>query len=126
VKLSWQVRNHALRATELDPEHDVPYHVLGRWHFEVASIGGLKRAMANLFFGKLPPASYEESIEFFKRAIEIKDLIHHRLELAKVYMKMDRIEEARATLEHALIMEGEKRLDDKFRSEAKDMLAQLN
>jgi tetratricopeptide (TPR) repeat protein len=125
VKLSWQVRDHALRATELDPDNDVPYHVLGRWTFEVASIGGLKRTMANLFFGKLPEATYEESIEYFKRAIEIHDLIHHRLELAKVYIKLGRVDEARATLEHALILEGEKRLDDRYKSEARKMLAQL-
>jgi tetratricopeptide (TPR) repeat protein len=126
VELSWKVRDHAQKSIELDPDNDVPYHVLARWNFVVASIGGLKRTMANLFFGKLPDASYEESIKNYQRAIEINDLIHHRLELAKVYIKLKRVDEARATLEHALILEGEKRLDDRYKSEARKMLAQLD
>ena len=125
IKLSWQVRDHALKAIELKPEHDEAYHVLARWHFEVASIGGLKRVLANLFFGKLPEASYEESMAYYRNAIERNDLIHHRLELVKVYLKTGMKDEAQAELEHILIMENERRLDAKFKEEAKRLLAEL-
>ena len=125
IRLSWRIRQHALRAIDLDSTHDVAYHVLARWHYEIASIGGLKRTLANLFFGDLPEASYEESVAYYKQAIERNDLIHHRLELVKVYVKMGEEQLAEEELEHLLIMENQKRLDPKFKDEAKLILAEL-
>jgi len=125
VRLSWQIREHALRAIELDPTSDIAYHVMARWHAEIASIGGLKRTMANLFFGDLPKASFEESIVYYQKAIALHDQVHHRLELAKVYLRMDEIDTAQQKLEYVLTMESEKRLDDKYKDEARLLLAHL-
>ncbi|MFQ5570870.1 MAG: hypothetical protein ACE5G0_14415 [Rhodothermales bacterium] len=125
VKLAWQIREHAERAITLNPDHDTAYHVLARWHHEVASIGGFRRTLAKLFIGSLPEASYEEAIEHYKHAIALVDLIHHRLELAKTYLKSKRQEEARVELEHILTMPNEKRLDYEFKDEARHLLEDL-
>jgi len=126
IRLAWSIREHALRAIELNPAEDTPYHILGRWHLEIASIGGLKRTMANLFYGDLPDASYEEAIYYLEQAIVKKDIIHHRLVRARAYIRSDQKELARAELRHILIMEDQLRLDEKFKDEAKLMLAELD
>ena len=125
VRLAWLIREHALKAIELDPKSDIAYHVMARWNAEIASIGGLKRTMANLFFGDLPEASYEESIAYYRRAIELHDQVHHRLELAKLYLRMDEYDTAQQKLEYVLTMSSEKRLDDKYKDEARLLLAHL-
>lgn len=125
IRLAWLIRDHALKAIQLDPESDIAYHVMARWHAEIASIGGLKRTMANLFFGDLPKASYEESIAYYRRAIELHDQVHHRLELAKVYLRMDELDMAQQKLEYVLTMSSERRLDDKYKDEARLLLANL-
>ena len=122
VKLIWQIRDHALRAIQLDPESDVAYHVMARWHAEIASIGGLKRTMANLLYGDLPEASFHESVAYYQRAIALHDQIHHRLELAKVYLRMDDNVEAQEELKDVLAMQSERRLDDQYKAEAKRLL----
>lgn len=125
VRLAWLIREHALKAIDLDPESDIAYHVMARWHAEIASIGGLKRTMANLFFGDLPEASFEESIAYYQKAIALHDQIHHRLELAKVYLRMDEYITAQQKLEDVLAMSSERRLDDKYKDEARLLLADL-
>ena len=122
VKLVWQIRDHALRAIRLDPESDIAYHVMARWHAEIASIGGLKRTMANLLYGDLPEASFQESVAYYQRAIALHDQIHHRLELAKVYLRMDDNVEAQEELKDVLAMQSERRLDDQYKAEARRLL----
>ena len=125
IKLSWLIREHALKAIELDPEGDIAYHIMARWHAEIASIGGLKRAMANLLFGELPKASYEESVRYFMQAIAIHDQIRHRFELAKVYLRMDEDILAQQKLEDILSMDSEMRLDEELKEQARLLLAHL-
>jgi tetratricopeptide (TPR) repeat protein len=126
IRLSWNIRQHAERAIQLNPEFDSGYHILGRWHYEVAGIGGFKRALAKVFLGDLPEASYEESIRLYRRAIEINDLIHHRFALVKALNASGREDEARRELERIISRPSEKRLDDKHKEEARRMLAELD
>ena len=41
---------HFEKAVALDPDYDWAHHVLGRWHYEVAELGGTKRLVVRLFF----------------------------------------------------------------------------
>ena len=36
IKNSYEVEKYALKAIELDPSYDGTYHVMGRWHYELA------------------------------------------------------------------------------------------
>ena len=89
VQLSVAVKEEAEKAIELDPQHDGALHVLARWHREVANLSGILKAFAKILYGGLPPASNEEAVEYFKRAIIIDpDHINHHLELARTYVNM--------------------------------------
>jgi len=86
VSLSKEVKFEAEKALELDPQNDIAHHVLARWHREVANLSGFLKMFAKILYGGLPPASNEEAIEHFKKAIEIApDYINHHLELGITY-----------------------------------------
>jgi tetratricopeptide (TPR) repeat protein len=90
VELSKDVKDHAEKAIELNPELDIPYHVLGRWHREVATLSGLLKMFAKVLYGGLPPASVEKSEELFKKAIDLNpDYINHHLELGMTYEELE-------------------------------------
>lgn len=90
IKLSKEVKKEAIKAVKLDPKNDLAYHILGRWHREVANLNRFLKIFAKTLYGGLPKASNEESVKYFKKAIEVKpELIIHHFELAKTYQKME-------------------------------------
>lgn len=100
VRLSKEVKQEALKALELDPNDDLAHHVLARWNREVANLSGLLKAFAKILYGGLPPASNEEAIKHFKKAIEINpEYINHHLELGITYQKMKKWQLAKEEFE---------------------------
>jgi Tfp pilus assembly protein PilF len=86
VDYSRQIKAEAEKAIALDPKFDLSYHMLGRWHCEVANMNLFMRAMVKIAYGGLPKASHELAIQNFKKAIELSpDRIIHHLQLAKMY-----------------------------------------
>ena len=84
---------------KLDPTNDGTYHVMGRWYFEVASLSWIERKMAEIIYTKPPVGSYEEAIFYFKKAIEIKnDEIRHYFWIAKTYIAMNQLDQAKQYL----------------------------
>ncbi|MDD8020560.1 MAG: hypothetical protein PHU81_05150 [Acidobacteriota bacterium] len=89
VDASKKIKAEMNRAIELDPDNDLAYHALGRWHRQMAEIGGAKRALGSLIYGSIPKGSYEESEKWLKKALELKpDYINHHLELGRTYVDM--------------------------------------
>lgn len=86
VDYSRQIKTEAEKAIALDPKFDLSYHMLGRWHCEVANMNIFMRAMVKIAYGGLPRASHEMAIQNFKKAIDLSPnrIIHH-LQLAKMY-----------------------------------------
>ena len=67
IAYSKLVKEHTERALSLDPSSDYGYHVLGAWHYELASLNPVLRTIVRLVYGALPPASYEEAARLFKK-----------------------------------------------------------
>lgn len=95
VKLEYSrlMRDQALKSIELDPTDDFAWHVMGRWHYGVANVNAVLKAMARIVYGGMPVASNEEAVRYFKKAAEIapQRIVHHS-ELARVYAAMGRKE----------------------------------
>ncbi len=110
---SREIKMHAERALALDPESDYAHHMLGRWHQELAGIGGATRALARLIYGRVPPASYEEAARHFEAARALRpDRLIHKIEHGRTLAKMGRKEEARKLIEVALNMPSRDKDDD--------------
>jgi tetratricopeptide (TPR) repeat protein len=90
VQLSKEVKREVDRALAIDPEDDVGWHVLGRWHRRLSSLSWIEKNFANIFLGGVPKeASMEKAVDCFKKAIQLNPShINHHLELAITYEKM--------------------------------------
>ena len=120
------IKDAADKAIKLDPQNDLAWHVLGRWHMVLAGVGGIKRALAPLFYGKLPDGSNEEAVACFQRAIEINpNRLRHYIELGQTYAQMGRTADARRLFAKGLAMPDVEKDDPEIKLRARETLAKL-
>ncbi len=124
VNMSKDVKEAFEQAIELDSEHAGAIHGLARWHREVANLSWVLKTAAKIIYGGLPPASNEEAVRLFERAIELEpDHINHHLELGKTWLEMKEKDRARAELEIAVSLPPTEPDDDRNLEEAEQLLA---
>jgi tetratricopeptide (TPR) repeat protein len=104
VRLSKEVKRNIEKAIVLDPQDDISYLVLSRWHYKVSGLGFFAQTFAKLVYGGLPEASLDKAESLLWHAINIQDRIAHRYNLAKVYKRMGRRKDAMAQLRLALLL----------------------
>jgi tetratricopeptide (TPR) repeat protein len=66
VETSRLIRQEAETAALLDPKNNYAWHVLGRWNYELANFNPFLKALAQAIYGKLPDASNEKAVEYFR------------------------------------------------------------
>jgi tetratricopeptide (TPR) repeat protein len=126
INMSKAIKAEADTAVMLNPRADLAYHVLGRWHQNLANLSGFLKFFAKLLYGGVPPGSNEESVAMFKKAIEIDpNHIEHYLELARTYQFMGKKDLMREPLEKVLSLPDKDEDDPLFKKEAQVMLAKL-
>ena len=104
VKISNKVKENIERAIALNPDDDISYLVLSRWHYKNSSLGGIARAFAKVLYGGLPEASLDEAERLLLHAIKLRDRIAHHYYLAKVYDRMERREDVKIQFELAILL----------------------
>lgn len=123
---SYAVREHTLKAIELDPDEDANYHVMGRWHFALADLSWAERQIASLIYAKPPEASFEEAEKFFTKAHQLKpDDIRHLLWLGKTQIKLKKEAAAKTTLQKALALPATSDSDKAMQQEVRTLLKKL-
>ncbi len=127
IRRSRIVKREAEKTLELDPDHHGAYHVLGRWHRELANLSWLLKTAAEIIYGGVPTgASNEAAVENFKRAIEISpEWIEHHKELGLTYMEMEKWRQARAAFERVLTLPVQDHMDHGHKKLARNYLKQL-
>ena len=126
IEYSRLVKDHALRALALDPAYDYAHHVLGRWHYEVASLGAATRFLVRLVYGGLPTASTAEAVRFLRRATELAPTLPaHRVELGFALLADGQTAAAKKTFEQSLVMPQREKYDDEARRRARAALAKI-
>jgi tetratricopeptide (TPR) repeat protein len=126
IAYSKLVKEHVDKSLALDPNNDLTYHVLGAWHYELANLNPLLRAIAKLIYGDIPAASNEEAVKNYKKAIELnpKRLANH-VELGRAYVALGQKEPAKAELEKGLSMPNRQRDDDEEKRRAREALKKI-
>jgi len=102
VRLARVIRDEALRATELNSQHDGALHVLGRWNAEIQRLPGITKFFAKTFLGAsiFNEATWENAEQYLNQAVNIAPQnIYHHLDLAETLIDMDRPQDARPHLE---------------------------
>lgn len=126
VDASSRIKISADRALKLDPRNDTAWHILGRWHRAVAEVGGVKRAMGSLIYGKLPASTNEAAVACFEKAIAINPnrLMHH-IELGRTYAAMGKKDDARRLIGKGLAMPDSEKDDPETKRAGRETLAKL-
>jgi tetratricopeptide (TPR) repeat protein len=121
------IKAEAEKAIQLNPKHAGAYHILGRWHREIAGMSVLQKMAVNTLFGGVPAgASYEEAVKAFQNAILIEPkYMLHQYELAETYRVMGNKAFAKVWAEKAMQCPVMTEDDKKTLQKCKDLLNEL-
>jgi predicted Zn-dependent protease len=124
VEYSRVIKDETERALQLDPNYAWAHHMLGRWNYELASLGRTARFFARIFYGGIPPASVDEGINQLRRATELEpDELNHWIDLGFAYAAAGRKPEARENWAHGLAMPNRGKHDPAAKKRAREALA---
>jgi len=120
------IKAYAEKAIKLDPDNDLAWHVLGRWHRTLSDVNLLKRTVASFMYGQLPRTTTEKAVSCFEKAIEINPhRLMHYVELGRAYAQMGRTDEARRFIEKGLSMPSVEKDDPETKRRGQETLAKL-
>jgi tetratricopeptide (TPR) repeat protein len=121
VRRAAEIRMEALRAIELNPQHDGAYHVLGRWNAEIMRLSAMERFFAKSFLGGgiFNQASWARALEYLERSVTLAPTtIYHHLDLAEIYIDRKRYNEARRHLEQIATLPIVDVMDPRYQEDA--------
>jgi Flp pilus assembly protein TadD len=99
---------------------------LGRWYLALADVGTVKRALAQVAYGKLPPAKYEDAVRCFEKAIALNpNRLMHYIELGRACAQMDRDADARKFITKGLAMPETEKDDPETKNVGRQVLKKL-
>jgi tetratricopeptide (TPR) repeat protein len=128
VKFGKEVREHALEALRLDPDHPGGLHVMGMWHAEVRRLPRIARFFAKTFLGGqiFGSAKWDEAVRLLSRAVEVdgQRVVHH-LDLARIYRDIDQHDQARVHYQHVIDGAVTDYNDPRYKVEAEKELREL-
>jgi tetratricopeptide (TPR) repeat protein len=128
LSIAYEIRENAEKALALDPQNDIAWHVLGRWHRQIVSLSWIERNLAKLLLGGLPKdASIDRAIECFENAVRIRpEVVAHWLELGLCYQKKGEKDSARAAFQKVLALPVSDSDDPQYQAEARQQLKKLD
>lgn len=121
-----QVKSSVDRAIALDSGNHLAWYILGRWHQRVADLSSLKRFVAEMAYGDLPKATFEDSVKCFSKAISLNpDRSVYHVDLGITYALMDNKEDARKSLEKGLALPSTGKDDPETKKRGEEKLKTL-
>ena len=128
LKLSVKVKKHAEETIKHNPNEDIAHHILGKWHYTIADLSWIEKAVANTVLGGVPDgASFINAKKAFEKAVSINpNSISHNLELARTLIELDKEKEATKILEKTILLKATISIDQEYLTEANEMLKDLN
>jgi len=121
-----QVKISVDRAITLDSGNHLAWYMLGRWHQRVAGLGGIKRFVAEMAYGELPKASFEDSVKCFSKAIRLNsDRSPYYVDLGITYALIGNKEIARKFIEKGLTLPSTGKDDPETKKRGEETLKTL-
>eukprot|EP00047_Mylnosiga_fluctuans_P005535 m.241077 g.241077 ORF g.241077 m.241077 type:complete len:327 (-) comp13780_c0_seq1:31-1011(-) len=123
---SYLIRDHFVRAIELDPKDATARHLLGLWCFTFADLPWYQAKAAAAFFATPPSSTYQEALAHFDGAESIEPGFYakNKLMLGKTNLRLKNSAKAKQYLEECLAMPANNADDRAAHAEAKQLLAQ--
>ncbi|HCW76231.1 MAG TPA: hypothetical protein DHU63_06795 [Candidatus Marinimicrobia bacterium] len=123
---SYPMKEHTLRAIELDPTEAANYHVMGRWHYALADLSWVERQVASIIYATPPDASFEEALKYFQKANQLdQDDLRNVLYMGKCYEALDQDDKAGIYFKKTIAMKAVTDSDRAIQKEAQEGLDDL-
>jgi hypothetical protein len=120
------IRYYADLSIREDPDNFKPYHVLGKWNYEVSNLSLTERSLAKWIFGGLPKASLRDAIVDFERSLSLQpSFLLNYLELGRAYSRNNERRRAIEILEKMLTLPNMMLDDTRIKEEGRQMLSEL-
>jgi len=122
-----EIRSELDRAIGIDPGIARAYLERGRWNRRLASRGLWERSVSKVLLAHVPHgASMDNAVRDLEKAVELAPGdIESRMELARVYLKLDRFGDARRELERVVAIPAGRPRDPGLQAEAREQLEKL-
>ena len=126
IKNSYGMRDHTMLAIKYDPTDAGNYHVMGRWHFALSDLSWIERQVASIIYATPPEASFEEALEFFKKANKLDPQdIRNMLYIGFCYAELDNEKAASDWFNMAINANASSDSDRSLQAEAREALDDL-
>lgn len=80
------IKRYADKALSINPNHARANYTMGKWHYEMATLSGIKKAAVKLFYGGLPEGDMEKAIDYLEKCKTLEPYFAtNYLDLAKAY-----------------------------------------
>ena len=74
------------KALAVNPNHAKANYTMGKWHYEMATLNGIKKAAVKLFYGGLPNGTLDDAITYMEKCKSLEPYFaSNYLDLAKAY-----------------------------------------
>jgi tetratricopeptide (TPR) repeat protein len=79
-------KQYAETALSINPNFGKANYALGKWHYEMTNLSGLKKVAVKLFYGGLPDGKIELAIQYMEKCKSLEPyFVANYLDLAKAY-----------------------------------------
>ncbi|XP_054278320.1 regulator of microtubule dynamics protein 1-like [Macrosteles quadrilineatus] len=122
-----KVKEHMLKAAELNPSDATTLYMIGSWCYQIADMPWYQRKIAATIFAEPPKSSFEEALQYFSKAEEVQPRFYSQnlLMVGKTLLKLQRPTEAYDYLVQARDFPSSSDEDDQVRKEAAEILKNL-
>ncbi|NCT94621.1 MAG: tetratricopeptide repeat protein [Chitinophagaceae bacterium] len=80
------IYQYASKALSLDANHAKANYTMGKWHYEMVTLSGFKKAAVKIFYGGLPASELPQAITYLEKARSLDPyFVVAYLDLAKAY-----------------------------------------
>lgn len=80
------IKQYADKALALNADHARANYTLGKWHYEMVTLSGFKKAAVKLLYGGLPPGDLDKAILYMEKCKTLDPyFVANYLDLAKAY-----------------------------------------
>jgi len=74
------------KALTINPKHAKALYSIGKWHYEMVNLSGIKKMAVKLFYGGLPNGDLDSAIVYFEKCKTVDPYFAmNYLDLAKAY-----------------------------------------
>ncbi|XP_002735261.1 regulator of microtubule dynamics protein 1-like [Saccoglossus kowalevskii] len=121
------IRDHFLKAIELNPSDATSIHLMGLWCFTFAEMPWYQQKIATVIFAKPPESTYNEALTYFMRAENVDPNFYsmNLLMLAKTYIKLNDNKMALLYLTKTLDYAEKTEEDQKAHKEAEELMKKV-